>query len=269
VTGLHRIRLTSPPGPHPPSVNCLAFAGPDGIDLVDVGWDTPEELEELDAGLAAAGLRLADVRSVVATHWHPDHLGLASAIRERTGAAVLLGRPDAADAGIPVDRALDDGDEIALGVHTARAVATPGHTPGSICIDLPGLGLLLTGDTVLPEINPGLGLSRTVDGNPIRDYLASLGRIASDYADRVGVPGHGEDLADLPGRCAELAAHHRARTAAVVELLRQHPGATPDELAPRLTWTGGWESLTGITRISALRQTAWHLELATGTATAS
>jgi glyoxylase-like metal-dependent hydrolase (beta-lactamase superfamily II) len=269
VTGLHRIRLTSPPGPHPPFVNCLAFAGPDGVDLVDVGWDTPEELDELEAGLAAAGLALADVRTVVATHWHPDHLGLAAALRERTGAAVLLGRADAADAGIPVDGVLDDGQELVLGAHTARVVATPGHTPGSVCIDLPDLGLLLTGDTVLPEINPGIGLARVIDGNPIRDYLTSLDRIAAGFAGRVGIPGHGDDIADLPARCAELAAHHRARTAAVADLIRRHPGATPEELAPHLTWTGGWESLTGITRISALRQTAWHLELATGTATAS
>ena len=120
----------------------------------------------------------------------------------------------------------------------------------------------MTGDTLLAEINPGIGLSFHVEGNPIRDYLATLERLARDFAHRTGLPGHGPDLHDLPSRCAELAAHHRARSAEVVAVLARHPDATVDEIAPQLTWTGGWESLRDVSLRSALRQTAWHRELA-------
>ncbi|MGN6326611.1 MBL fold metallo-hydrolase [Pseudolysinimonas sp.] len=253
------LSIPTPPGPHPAQTNCVVLRDGAAVDLVDPGWDDPAALSALDAGLAELGLRLEDVRSIVATHWHVDHLSLAARIRERSGARILLGRPDAGEAGIPIDGLLDDGQELRLGGRTARVVATPGHTPGSICLDLGDV--LLTGDTVLPAINPGLGLSVEVAGNPIRDYLASLDRIAREFAGRPALPGHGLAIDDLPTRCAELAAHHRARTAQVAAALAERPDATAEEIAPLLGWTGGWASLTDVTRMSALRQTAWHLEL--------
>jgi glyoxylase-like metal-dependent hydrolase (beta-lactamase superfamily II) len=253
------LRIPTPPGPHPPATNCWALLDGDAVDLVDPGWDDPVALAALEDGLAGLGSSVDRVRTIVATHWHVDHLSLAAWVRERSGARVLLGRGDEGDAGIPLDGLLDDGDELALGTAAVRVVATPGHTPGSVCLDLGDA--LLTGDTVLAGINPGLGLGHAVTGNPIGAYLASLDRIARDLGDRVGLPGHGSEIRDLPARCAELAAHHRARTAEVAAVLAEHPAATPAEIAPRLSWTGGWEALNETTRMSALRQTAWHADL--------
>ena len=252
------LSIPTPPGPHPAITNCYAFrdAETGAVDLVDPGWDDDDAFAALEAGLGGSVER---VRTVVATHWHVDHLSLAARLRERSGARVLVGRADAGEAGIPIDGVLDDGQELVLGDAAARVVATPGHTPGSICLDLGDA--LLTGDTVLPAINPGLGLSVEVAGNPIRDYLGALDRIAREFADRRALPGHGPAIDDLPVRCAELAAHHRSRTAQVAAVLAEHPHATPEEIAPHLTWTGGWASLHGVTRMSALRQTAWHMEL--------
>jgi glyoxylase-like metal-dependent hydrolase (beta-lactamase superfamily II) len=261
VTAPVVLSIPTPPGPHPAATNCHVFrdAETGAVDLVDPGWDDDEAFAALAAGLVGLGASVDRVRTVVATHWHIDHLSLAARLRERSGARILLGRADASDAGIPLDGVLDDGQELALGDATAQVIGAPGHTPGSICLDVGDV--LLTGDTVLPGINPGLGLSAEVTGNPIRDYLATLDRIARDFADRRGLPGHGAAIDDLPARCAELAAHHGARTAQVAAVLAEHPDATPDEIAPHLTWTGGWASLQGVTRMSALRQTAWHLEL--------
>lgn len=255
------LAIPTPPGPHPPSTNCWAFVDGDAVDLVDPGWHDPAALDALERGLAALGTAVERVRTVVATHWHVDHLSLAEVVRDRSGAAVLLGRGDEADAGIPIDRLIGDGDELVLGTTAVRVVATPGHSPGSICLDLPGDGALLTGDTVLPAINPGLGLAMRVDGNPIRDYLASLDRIAHEFGDRTGLPGHGDAVGELPARCEELAAHHRRRTAEVARALEAEPDATPERIAPRLTWTGGWDGLSALARVSAIRQTAWHAEL--------
>ena len=264
MTASVRLAIPTPPGPHPAITNCWAFRDGESsaVDLVDPGWHDPGALAALEAGLAALGSGIDKVRTVVATHWHVDHLSLAEVVRERSGAAVLLGRGDEPDAGIPIDRLLGDGDELLLGDRAVRVVATPGHTPGSVSLDVAGEGVLLTGDTVLPGINPGLGLGTRVVGNPIRDYLATLDRITTGFADRTGLPGHGDDIPDLAARCAELSAHHRARTAAVAAVLAERPDATVEEIAPQLTWTGGWDSLSGITLMSALRQTAWHRELA-------
>jgi glyoxylase-like metal-dependent hydrolase (beta-lactamase superfamily II) len=67
-----------------------------GIMLVDSGWDAPEALEGLEAGLAVAGATLADVRGVAVTHIHPDHYGLAGRVREVSGAWLALHPADAA-----------------------------------------------------------------------------------------------------------------------------------------------------------------------------
>jgi glyoxylase-like metal-dependent hydrolase (beta-lactamase superfamily II) len=69
---------------------------PDGIALVDAGWDTPEAWEALCGGLRTAGYDIADVRAVLVTHLHPDHYGLAGRVRETSGAWVALHPADAA-----------------------------------------------------------------------------------------------------------------------------------------------------------------------------
>lgn len=261
MTGPARLEIPTPPGPHPSSTNCYAFLDGDAVDLVDPGWDDPASLAALEAGLAGLGTSVDRVRTIVATHWHVDHLPLAARVRERSGARVLLGRGDELDAAIPVDGLLADGDLVVLGMREVPVIGAPGHTPGSLCLDLGDDGLL-TGDSVLAGINPGIGLSFHVEGNPIHDGLATLERIARDFADRTGLPGHGPDVADLPARCAELVAHHRGRTVQVAAVLSAHPDAAPEQIAPLLTWTGGWDGLDEVGRRSALRQTAWHRELA-------
>jgi glyoxylase-like metal-dependent hydrolase (beta-lactamase superfamily II) len=262
VTAPVVLSIPTPPGPHPAATNCYVFRDGAVFDLVDPGWDDDDSLAALESGLADLGLRFEDARTVVATHWHVDHLSLAARVRERSGARVLLGRGDEDDADMPIDGVLGDGDALRLGATEATIAATPGHTPGSICVDLPDDGLLLTGDTVLAGINPGLGLGHHVVGNPIRTYLETLRRLEAAFGDRAALPGHGPRIDDLSARCRELAAHHRARTEQVAAVLAAHPGATAEEIAPHLSWTGGWASLHGIVRVSALRQTAWHMELA-------
>ncbi|MFD0689464.1 MBL fold metallo-hydrolase [Actinomadura fibrosa] len=68
---------------------------PDGIVLVDAGWDTPEAWDALCGGLRTAGYAIGDVRAVLVTHLHPDHYGLAGRVREASGAWVALHPADA------------------------------------------------------------------------------------------------------------------------------------------------------------------------------
>jgi glyoxylase-like metal-dependent hydrolase (beta-lactamase superfamily II) len=63
---------------------------PQGVVLVDAGWNTDEAWAALTAGLAAAGYSLADVQGVLVTHIHPDHYGLAGRVQEASGAWVAL-----------------------------------------------------------------------------------------------------------------------------------------------------------------------------------
>ncbi|HKT03181.1 MAG TPA: MBL fold metallo-hydrolase [Rugosimonospora sp.] len=93
---VERVRpgLWSIPVPIPNSplryVLVYAFELPDGLALVDAGWDTPEAWDALVAGLATAGGKVEDVRAVLVTHIHPDHYGLAGRVRAASGAWIGL-----------------------------------------------------------------------------------------------------------------------------------------------------------------------------------
>ncbi len=69
---------------------------PDGVAVIDAGWDTEDAWAALVGGLATAGYTPQDVRAIMVTHIHPDHYGLAGRLRETSGAWVGLHPADAA-----------------------------------------------------------------------------------------------------------------------------------------------------------------------------
>ncbi|SDH76060.1 Glyoxylase, beta-lactamase superfamily II [Sinosporangium album] len=73
-----------------------ALEVPDGVVIVDAGWDTDEAYAALREGLATAGYVIGDVKGVLVTHIHADHYGLAGRVREDSGAWVGLHPADAA-----------------------------------------------------------------------------------------------------------------------------------------------------------------------------
>lgn len=164
------------------------------------------------------------------------------------------------DAGLVVDEAVADLAAIELGPVTARAIHTPGHTAGHLCLAVPDLGIVFTGDHVLPVINPGIGLGGERSADPLGEYLASLDRLAP-YASDEALPGHGFRFSTLGERCAEIRAHHEARTREVAGILAASGGDRLSmwELASRITWTDGWAALPGVSRLSALAQAEMHV----------
>jgi glyoxylase-like metal-dependent hydrolase (beta-lactamase superfamily II) len=68
-----------------------------GVALVDTGWPCEPAWEGLLSGLRLAGWDIGDVKAVLITHGHGDHMGLAKRIRERSGAWVAMHAADVAD----------------------------------------------------------------------------------------------------------------------------------------------------------------------------
>jgi glyoxylase-like metal-dependent hydrolase (beta-lactamase superfamily II) len=91
--------LWSVPVPMPQSslryVLVYLLERPDGVTMIDAGWDTEEAWAALNAGLGKAGYEIGDVKSVLVTHIHPDHYGLAGRVRESSGAWIALHPADA------------------------------------------------------------------------------------------------------------------------------------------------------------------------------
>ena len=294
--GVWVVDLPLPHGGTVDATNCYLLADDaGGVHLLDPGWDTPDNRARLEAGLADAGFDLADVRSVTATHLHPDHLGLGSGLRTERGVPVALHRaehealrhplypgPDETVArwGVPTehiaeihdglvprshplgygaDVVLDDGDTLPIPGRRVRVVHTPGHTAGSICLHDEDAGLLFTGDHVLPLVNPGLALGGFApDDDPLGAALDSYARIAA-FDDAEVCPGHGARFRGVAARATQIAERHRRRSAEIAALAAADPDATVWQIATRVAWTGGWEGLRGFTRLSALSQTEMHL----------
>jgi glyoxylase-like metal-dependent hydrolase (beta-lactamase superfamily II) len=86
------------PIPHNPlryvSVYAFALSG-GGLGLLDTGWESEESWSALTGGLASIGGDMGDVRGVLVTHLHFDHLGLAARVREASGAWVAMHPADA------------------------------------------------------------------------------------------------------------------------------------------------------------------------------
>ena len=80
LPGLTRFRIPFPNAPRR-NVNSYVFTADGEALLLDAAWDVPESWEGLEAALATAGLGPKAVRTVVITHLHPDHLGLAARLR--------------------------------------------------------------------------------------------------------------------------------------------------------------------------------------------
>ena len=104
------------------------------------------------------------IRMIVNTHGHVDHTAGNRGMKSKTGAELVIHEADAdmlvstpamilrmfgATASPPADRTVRDGDDIAIGRHRLRVLHTPGHSPGSMSLYLPGR--VFTGDTLFVE----------------------------------------------------------------------------------------------------------------------
>ncbi|WP_030248970.1 MBL fold metallo-hydrolase [Streptomyces violens] len=185
-------------------------------------------------------------------------------------AARAAGHADALPGNRPAlpDREIVPGELLDLAGRRLRAVWTPGHTPGHVCLHLeeahpaarPGNGRLFSGDHLLPGISPHVGLYEDPDDatvtDPLGDYLDSLERIA-----RLGVaevlPAHQHAFTGAAERAAELIAHHEERLAGLRALLAAP--LTPWQLAETMTWNRPWEEIPYGSRTIAVSEAEAHL----------
>jgi glyoxylase-like metal-dependent hydrolase (beta-lactamase superfamily II) len=93
LPGIHQFRLplTGSPLRH---VNGYLLRGDDGYTLVDCGWKTDDVLETLRAELKNIGADLGDIRTLIVTHFHPDHYGLAGTLVELGKLRLMMHRLD-------------------------------------------------------------------------------------------------------------------------------------------------------------------------------
>ncbi len=139
----------------------------------------------LNPGKLLEDAKGTQVKAILITHKHRDHLEGLKEITDATGAPVAAHRDDAADMPVPPNVLLSDGDTIRAGTIEVKVIHTPGHTPGSVCY-LAGRHLF-SGDTLYAQ---WLGESRGVEATQqiIRSVTEKLYVLPDDT---LLFPGHG------------------------------------------------------------------------------
>jgi glyoxylase-like metal-dependent hydrolase (beta-lactamase superfamily II) len=128
------------------------------------------------------------VRQVLETHGHWDHIQAVPAVRD-AGYSVGVTAADASM--LPAyDMVIEDDAVISVGNLRMRTLATPGHTPGSICFAVEGTPLLFSGDTLFPG---GAGATK-FEGGDFQTIIKSIDeRIFRKFdASTIVLPGHGD-----------------------------------------------------------------------------
>jgi glyoxylase-like metal-dependent hydrolase (beta-lactamase superfamily II) len=128
------------------------------------------------------------VTGVIETHGHGDHIQAVPQVRE-AGYRVAVTAADAAM--LPsYDDILEDDSVIEVGRLRLHTLATPGHTPGSMCFRLEGSPVMFSGDTLFPG-GPGNTFGSDTAFDQIIEQIDR--RLFTLPPDTLVLPGHGLD----------------------------------------------------------------------------
>ncbi len=233
-----------------------------------------------------------DVVRIVVTHYHPDHLGAARWLQERSGAPVMMlekeiqhareiwassdpapfiehltrngmdrALAEKAAAGmrssmsLPEEMApLREGEKLELGAITGRVLHAEGHADYQIILHDEVRGVLLAADHVLLRITPNIGLWSDTEPRPLARYLESLEELRGLPVDLV-LPGHGPLFHDLDDRIGELSLHHEERLEEMRRVIEVSP-KEPFEVSREVFRYG----LSVYEQCFALAETLAHLD---------
>ena len=268
--GLWRIRL--PFNFELKHINVHLFRLEKGYLLVDCGIGTDECFAVLEEALASIGVAWPEIKVVLLTHCHPDHVGLAGRVLALSRARALMHgveiqqlhaiadwaeHPEQLDGrllewGVPEDHVheiskafvdvrrsfqrLENVEVLGGGevLYTHIGPLETIWTPGHS----PGhLCLYASRDQLLlsgDHVLPSItpNIAWMQGADPLADYLRALDQV-STLAVKMVLPSHGDPFIDLASRAGETAAHHESRCKQILHVVSGH-GRTPHEIAAHL-----------------------------------
>ena len=148
--------------------------------IVDPGWD-------IGKLLSAAKKDDLDVKHILITHSHYDHIQQVKDLFDATDATVYVHKEDSEEIknhGVGKIKTVDEGDIINIGKIKIKVLHTPGHTPGSVCYLIDNK--LITGDTLFVG---NIGRTDLPGGNP-RIMSETLRRLKKLDENIEVYPGH-------------------------------------------------------------------------------
>jgi glyoxylase-like metal-dependent hydrolase (beta-lactamase superfamily II) len=150
--------------------------------LIDAPHDADAILDAVDG---------RQLRAIICTHAHDDHVNVAPAVAEVTGAPILLYRADRVlwDLVHPErepDDYLADGMTIDVAGTALQVLHTPGHAPGAVCLYAADLGVLFSGDTLFQGGPGATGRSYSDFGTIVESIRTKLLTLPSDTVVHAG-----------------------------------------------------------------------------------
>ncbi|MGE5370652.1 MAG: MBL fold metallo-hydrolase [Solirubrobacterales bacterium] len=261
------------PGPLK-SVNCYLMRGSDGWSLIDSGPKMPGMKQRWEAAFAECGAAFSDLASIVITHAHVDHLGMAGWLQQQSGARVYMSAPEYNSLQEHYNKDFDtsrlttaltelgleksESDRISTIFGSAEPMIAPRPEVTVLndpTISLSGIEweiLLTTGHTdghiCLYSREQHLLLS----GDQVLPSITSVIKFPNsaddnplgDYLDSLRqlskldsgmvLPAHGGVIQNLSVRIRELFAHHDERLGFILDRLRQNGEQTVKQLVDAL-----------------------------------
>ncbi|MFW9844227.1 MAG: MBL fold metallo-hydrolase [Candidatus Thorarchaeota archaeon] len=191
--------------------------------LVDAG--TGMNYHALDKDLQSLGSSLQQLTDIILTHSHIDHIGGVIPIVEEASPKIHLHKAEAEPINqgnmsqtlsntfgvdlppLKIEGILEEGSILEFGDIKMQVAHTPGHSLGSICLDILDTGILITGDTLFPGGSFGRTDFPTGDE---RSLVESLRRI-SEMEFMIGLPGHMHAM-KVNAKKSALASYQMAKT---------------------------------------------------------
>jgi metallo-beta-lactamase class B len=159
-----------------------------------INSDYEETIPVIRAGVESLGFKFPDIKILLGSHAHPDHMSGDALFKELTGATVMAMEQDVpalkamrqSGKEHPIDRVLKDGDTVELGGVVLTAHLTPGHTKGCTTWTLQARENGRTYDVVVVgsvSLNAAVLVNNPNYPNIADDYRASFARLRSLHAD--------------------------------------------------------------------------------------
>lgn len=200
------------------AVNVFLIESEDGLTLVDAGF--PNSEGPILQAITELGRAPEDLRHIVLTHAHPDHIGGAAALKRATGARTymhasdkpiaergsgfrpmsaapglvsailfrLFWKPGATVAPVSVDQTVEDGDVLPI-AGGLKIVHVPGHCEGQVALLASARGVLFTADACTNN----MGLADPIGFEDLLSGRASQHRLSALEFDVAGF-GHGKPI---------------------------------------------------------------------------
>lgn len=292
MSNVHRIAV---PNPFFEGRNSVYLIDTDPLTLIDSGVATGKAFQSLLAGLADHGCQIGDVRRVILTHKHIDHIGNAWRIQRESNAQLLIHESEqnaiedvdpsgqrfsqlVADqmqkwkvpqAGqrlnessnpLPkweLESAQTEGLSDGQRIPLADGELEVIHTPGHTMgsICLRYGSHLFTGDHVLQDVSSNVGGGDMRHTGMLSHFISSLDKMLKLSPETKVLPGHGAPFQSLHERCIELKLHHDERLEKTTTILSAGPRTVYEVARELFGEMDGFHIVLGCAEANA------HLEL--------